>query len=195
MRRGIASFRLLTLVVVAVTMAILAHRAAERGKPARPTIVAGGAVLREGAGWRVVGHETRPCGWTRLIVSVLEVRRFDAWREVRCRRLDLRGFRWEFGSLSGLTLDGADLHDVSLPCLRVTNVSLRGANLDGVNLQASVLLNCDLRGASLRGAHLTGCDLRGARLDRAILSEAEYQTTTQWPPGFDPQSHKARLVE
>ena len=58
----------------------------------------------------------------------------------------------------------------------------------------------DFRGADLREADfgrvtLRGCDFRGANLEHADLSDATFDAATQYPEGFDPREHGARLEE
>ncbi len=97
-----------------------------------------------------------------------------------------------------------------------TIVSLAGANLSGANLRGANLYNAnlfeaDLRRADLREADLGSADLRHVRhmrstqsfgviLGAANLLEAElrsstYNSQTQWPAGFNPQTAGAVLVE
>jgi uncharacterized protein YjbI with pentapeptide repeats len=58
----------------------------------------------------------------------------------------------------------------------------------------------DFRGADLREADfgrvtLRGCDFRGVNLELADLSHATFDSATQWPEGFDPREHGARLED
>lgn len=59
---------------------------------------------------------------------------------------------------------------------------LRGADLTGVDLSG-----VDLSGADMCWAHLVGADLRHVRLVAIRMEGARYDSTTQWPDGFDPE--------
>jgi hypothetical protein len=86
------------------------------------------------------------------------------------------------GSLLGLDLVGADLHDLDfrgrlLSALDLHRANLRGANLahvrmTGVNLAGANLTDAILSGANLSYAALGRADLTRAKLDGAVLVDA-----------------------
>lgn len=67
---------------------------------------------------------------------------------------------------------------------------LRGADLTGVDLSG-----VDLSGVDMCWAHLVGADLRQARLVEVRLEGARYDSTTQWPDGFDPEYYGAVRID
>jgi hypothetical protein len=110
---------------------------------------------------------------------------------------DLRG-----ATLSGLRLQSADLRSAQLDYAN-TRVLLKGEQTEQTDLSSA-----DLRDASLRCAHLEGADLTKAKLQRADLrdavlagykdrlapatlagadlTDAVYNSGTQWPAKFSP---------
>lgn len=109
------------------------------------------------------------------------------------------------GSLEGANLYGAGLGRRNLSGLNLRNAVLATANLGGANLAGADLRGADLRGANLSGACLRGADLRQARLERAALDAADlrevklagavYDTETDWPGGFEPETRGATRAE
>lgn len=93
--------------------------------------------------------------------------------------------------LVGSKLRDATLHQADLRGSDLRNADLRGAclvraNLEGADLRGARLTGASLNGAGLRGADLSGANLTAAVLTGADLAEARYDSTTTWPPGFDP---------
>ena len=76
--------------------------------------------------------------------------------------------------MSGVNLQGHDLHGI-----RLQGTNLRRADLRNANLRGSYLIEADLRNADLRGADLIGADLRGAKLAGADLSTSIFLTQPQ----------------
>jgi uncharacterized protein YjbI with pentapeptide repeats/energy-coupling factor transporter ATP-binding protein EcfA2 len=115
-------------------------------------------------------------------------------------------------SLNGAVFDGLEFnHPVLLDCSNLSRISLKGAtlpgsslveadlrksNLAGANLNNTLLMRAHLedanlhqatlRGADLSGAFLQGTDLTQADLTNAKLTGAKYNSTTQFPTGFNP---------
>jgi uncharacterized protein YjbI with pentapeptide repeats len=99
-------------------------------------------------------------------------------------------------SFQDAVLDWAVLKGVDLRRVNLAGASLRGANLAGARLSRSNmartdLVFADLSDADLAGANLEGADLRNARvcsgnLGQARLADATFNSSTEWPPGYDP---------
>ena len=94
------------------------------------------------------------------------------------------------------TLAGCDLSRAALSCADLHRAAMRETDLRGADLHLADLTGADLRGAdlravNLRGADLRGADLREARMSRADLNFSLYDSTTQWPAGFDPNGSGA----
>src|SRR2546425_6767476 len=121
----------------------------------------------------------------------------------------LEGADLSGSNLEGAMLWGANLTGANLARAVLKHASLTGALLGGADLRAARLKGADLTGALLEGVMLRDADLRGARLSGvrlqglgwqeadlrgAILQGALYDHTTEWPTGFDPVKHGARLV-
>lgn len=114
-----------------------------------------------------------------------------------------------FVHATGANLQSADLRNADLSEGTLRNANLVGADLRGANLQGAKLGRADLREAKLRGAILAGADLdeslldadlrgavlsihyRDATLANTALRHAQYDSTTRWPRGFDPDAHTA----
>jgi Pentapeptide repeats (8 copies) len=103
---------------------------------------------------------------------------------------DLSGANLTKANLSQTTLIHADLRRANLPKANLRWANLQKADLDGADLRWAGLERADLRGADLRGADLRRADY----LRRADFRGAKYDSTTRWPPGFDP-SRPARVPE
>lgn len=82
--------------------------------------------------------------------------------------------KWLAGEEGGVK---ANLRDVNLTNMDLSDFVLCHADLRGANLSDAVLHDADLTKADLRGAILRGTDLRGANLKCAIL---DYATLPLW---------------
>lgn len=112
----------------------------------------------------------------------------------------------EDGDMSGLNAYGCS----TLRGRSLQRSSLYWANLQGADLSGCNMRDCDLRGAVLRDAKLCDADLAGADLGKdnvggatdmhgadfsgaivlgSNLAGAEYDDSTVFPAGFDPQLH------
>ncbi|HEX9925861.1 MAG TPA: pentapeptide repeat-containing protein [Anaerolineae bacterium] len=103
-------------------------------------------------------------------------------------------------NLSGASLRGGDLSETHLVEANLSQADLRRTNLSRTllgtaNLSGAKLYGVNLRKAILTRANLNGADLSGSVLDEITLTGATYDTTTQWPPGFDPAAAGAILVK
>ena len=99
---------------------------------------------------------------------------------------------WDFqqANLNHCWWKGVDAREVDFFAAHIQNAglakaSLRGAVFFGACLAKTVLRDADLRNADLRSADLRGTVLTGARLENARLDGAIYDSSTQWPDGFD----------
>jgi uncharacterized protein YjbI with pentapeptide repeats len=113
----------------------------------------------------------------------------DALDRVSFRNANLAQADLRHQSLSPADLTGANLRKALLDWVYLGDANLQKANLEYASLHAA-----SLQGSDLRRANLTGTDLREAflhettRLENAILTNTFYDSTTRWPPGFDPQA-------
>ncbi|MCG9889567.1 MAG: pentapeptide repeat-containing protein [Thermosynechococcaceae cyanobacterium MS004] len=88
----------------------------------------------------------------------------------------LRGENLAWAVLPNIDLRASDLRETNL-----SGADLSGANLsEGVNLTFSNLSRTDLRNVDLRDANLIGASLDSAKLENVL-----YNSTTQFPKGFD----------
>jgi len=81
---------------------------------------------------------------------------------------------------AGMYGPGVNFEGQNLSAKYFHGQDLYGAKFVGANLQDS-----DLRYTDLRSADLTDADLRGANLGSANLIGTIYNSSTQWPDGFD----------
>jgi len=72
----------------------------------------------------------------------------------------------------GLQAPGLDMHDASMPNMRLDQANLKGANLSGAIMQLANLRGANLAGANLERTHLHGVNLQGAVLRGANLRRA-----------------------
>jgi uncharacterized protein YjbI with pentapeptide repeats len=164
-------------------------------------------------GRRVTSQDTRP----------LDLRSVDLrsarLTKANLEKANLRGANLEKADLEGANLRGARLDGANLQDATLKGANLRGAHLDRANLQDATLTRADLqnahlddadlqnarlddaelqsaflRGANLQRAALQRANLRYAILERADLNDAVYDAGTQWPEGFKPEDHGARLA-
>jgi Pentapeptide repeats (8 copies) len=78
-------------------------------------------------------------------------------------------------------LDGANLSWAFLQGALLDEASLTHAKLEGAQLYKANLIGADLSYAKLQGANL-----RRTNLDKAVFTQAEYDSGTKFPPGFEP---------
>ncbi|HJR73038.1 MAG TPA: pentapeptide repeat-containing protein [Luteimonas sp.] len=96
----------------------------------------------------------------------------------------LRGRSFAGSSLYWAMLEGADLSGCNFERSDLRGANLKSALLAGANLRQANL-GLDNLGGSTR---LQGADLTGAILNQCNLVGAEYDSNTQFPKGFDPES-------
>jgi len=172
------------------------------------------AILLSGIGWRAwaIWRERAnpppvPRFWDVGEGFRLEVRR-QGTGEVLLRR---RQPHLRYANLRDAALSGADLRGVSLEYANCRRADLRGADLRGCVLSAAIFRDADLTGARLTGARLSGAsfaradlsgaDLRGAEssydsnLGSTSFAGAEYDESTRWPTGFNPERQRCRLAK
>jgi uncharacterized protein YjbI with pentapeptide repeats len=110
---------------------------------------------------------------------------------VRLTGANLRAARLKGGTLVEADFSGANLTKANLSRATLIGADLRQANLPKANLRWANLRGADLDGADLRWADLRWANLRRADLRGAGLRGAKYDSTTQWPPGFDPSQSRS----
>jgi hypothetical protein len=101
------------------------------------------------------------------------------WVEARFNRQT----KWPTGFAfltAGMYGSGVDYSGQNLSGRSFHSQDFYGAKFAGANLQG-----CDLRYTDLRSADLTDADLRAANLGSANLIGTIYNSSTQWPNGFD----------
>lgn len=86
----------------------------------------------------------------------------------------------------GATIQRARLGSSNLSSARFNNANMSGAYLDDADLTHADLRGADLTDANLTRAVLRGTDLRQAILTNSNLTHVCYDSTTQWPAGFNP---------
>ncbi|MFP5237952.1 MAG: pentapeptide repeat-containing protein [Acidobacteriota bacterium] len=124
----------------------------------------------------------------------LDLRRADFSKQV------LEGALLIQSDLREADLSGADLYWVLAADANFDGAVLRDAQLNGAKLRDATFRGADLRGAyvsydNLGGAaNLEGADLTDALLDGANLAGCEYNDLTQFPAGFDPNTHGMKWV-
>jgi hypothetical protein len=124
--------------------------------------------------------------------------------KINLARVDLRG-----AELSHAKLSRALLRHSSLMRAILNHADLSKVDFARSILERSDLRNADLRGAILSGARLTYADLGGAQLGNAKLDGTDLSMVihggtdfrgatankrTQWPEGFDPESHGIKIL-
>ena len=92
---------------------------------------------------------------------------------------DLRGVKFEEVILSEALLNGANLQEVNF-----TGANLVEAELIRADLRRAVVADANLTMAKLQGADLRGVDLTTVR----SLNKAEYDSSTKFDEGFDPEA-------
>jgi hypothetical protein len=110
-------------------------------------------------------------------------------------RVDLRGLEiyrgrlvnthLQYANLARSQLQGTQLDRSILLSADLRECQLEGVSFVDADLSHAHLSGANLRGADLRRATLHGTDLRDADLTDAVLQEAQADTTTLWPSGFD----------
>jgi len=120
------------------------------------------------------------------------------------KNVNLVGANLSFITLYGTNLQGANLQGANLKSAIIEKkanqlgTNLQGANLQGANLSYVISANTNLQGANLQGANLEGAkfydaNFSGANLENVDLStvrfnRSEYDDSTKFPEGFDPNS-------
>lgn len=108
------------------------------------------------------------------------------------RGQDLSGARLTYRSLRGADFSLTILQDASLQ-----GCDLRAASFTGADANRTTFFDADLRSADFSDASLRRVNFQGAHLEGANFATAElescdfratYDSTTQWPSGFDPKS-------
>jgi uncharacterized protein YjbI with pentapeptide repeats len=87
--------------------------------------------------------------------------------------------------LYGTVFYGANCADCNFSGALLQGVVFYGASLEGANFSGARLL-ADNMGVP---CSLSSADLQNANLERAILKDCEYSSTTLFPTGFNPEAH------
>lgn len=88
-------------------------------------------------------------------------------------------------SISGDSLEAADLHGAQLHHANLRRALLLRTDLSGADLSGASLRYANLSFANLEGADLRNANMTGAVLHRAQLQGARYNHETEWPLGFN----------
>jgi uncharacterized protein YjbI with pentapeptide repeats len=105
----------------------------------------------------------------------------------------------DHAELIGANLSDSKLSNAQLMHSKLDSSNLREANLAKANLSEARLVNANLQGADLTEAILENVDLRNVdltkvkSLNNAVFKGAEYNYSTDFPEGFDPDSHGMKL--
>ena len=116
-----------------------------------------------------------------LVSTFITVSMASASDQPLCDHSNYHSYIWDRRMTNILiekTGKGCQLQGVDFSYEDLSGAELKGANLRGANLREA-----DLYLADLRGANLGGADLREADLSRAF-----YNSVTQFPSGFEPET-------
>lgn len=129
--------------------------------------------------------------------------------------VDFDSTNLSYADLEEASLEGSNMGNANLFRANLRNANLYSAFLNYANFQEANLESADLRGtnlieANLRGANLTNAnlgpdnmsvttqlhnaDLTGAKVDGTSFKEAEYNSSTILPEGFDPEAHGMKFI-
>jgi uncharacterized protein YjbI with pentapeptide repeats len=119
--------------------------------------------------------------------------------EQNLQDVDFRNQYIEGGNLSDSDLRGSDFSGAHLYGTYLYRANCSRCNFSGATLQGVVLDEVNLTEADFTGAQLLinnmggrcslfGADMRTAKLENAILTGCKYDSTTLFPPDFDPES-------
>src|SRR5579884_391660 len=128
--------------------------------------------------WVTVGEENR------RVLAGLDLR--DA---------QLRGQPLDEAVLEGTDLSGADLYEAFLFRTDFSGSRCVGTCFRGATLEDAKFAKADLRRADFsrddigRHTRVGGADFSEANLEGAIMTNALYDETTVFPPGFNPKEH------
>ncbi len=118
------------------------------------------------------------------------VGRWNRWRSSNPGPFDLTHGKLARAELSGANLSNVDLHSADLSGATLTGANLEGADLHGSNLKGADLCQAVLRGADLHAANLMctnlcGTDLSHANVRKASFQDAEADSPSRLPWGFN----------
>lgn len=123
----------------------------------------------------------------------------DSFVGIDLRDLDLSGFYLAGKDFSGARFDGSNLSEANLSGANLSWASLAGANLRGAKLSKTSLKpseylkpNVGLKPGAIAPG---GKTLGDAQTQSIIIRGAEYDASTKWPEGFDPNKGGAKFVE
>lgn len=101
--------------------------------------------------------------------------------------------------LSDSKFDRANLQDVVIAAAifhkcTFLETDLRGVNASEANFQGSDLRGADLSGANMQSADFRGVDLRETKMSGTKFTNAKYDSSTMFPPGFNPEAAGFRYI-
>jgi uncharacterized protein YjbI with pentapeptide repeats len=104
--------------------------------------------------------------------------------------------RFDGSSFRGADLYWAIAFEASFADCDFTDADLRGANLMEANFANAQLIRTNFGRNNLGGStKLQGADLSTATIQYCRFEGAQYDATTRFPKGFDPQKHGLQLAE
>jgi hypothetical protein len=115
-------------------------------------------------------------------------------RRALLQETNLQGAWLDSVSLQGAWGSGARLQDAKLYGANLQEARLAKANLEHAHLYEANLEGANLHGANLQNANLCRAKMRDANLTNANLGAVVYSAATEWPAGFNPNEHGARLL-
>ena len=123
---------------------------------------------------------------------------FTTCTETNLSTADLNNSDLSSANLTRTNLSNTNLSNANLYDVMSDGANLSGANLSGAKLDYAKFYNANFSGANFSGAKLDyvkfyNVDLSGANLENVNLSETifnktEYDDSTKFPEGFDPNS-------
>lgn len=99
--------------------------------------------------------------------------------------------------ITGAKFNATDLYRGLLIGSTFESCSFRSAKLVCADLTGATFVGCDLTDADLRGTNLSGTDLSSCMgIDSTVWNRGtRWNEATDFPPGFDPKAHLARMSQ
>jgi hypothetical protein len=116
-------------------------------------------------------------------------------RDVDLRRANLQRANLQRANLQRADLWGANLQRANMEGADLQRANLWDAKLQGANMEGAKLQGAKLQGANMEGANMEGADLWGAYLLGAEMQGAEYNASTTFPEGFNPEAKGMTLID
>src|SRR3990167_2323975 len=74
----------------------------------------------------------------------------------------------------------ADLRNLDMSGMNLTNANFRGADLERANLSGAILVKCDFSRANLRYVIFDEADLSGSDMSMSYMKAASFRNTRMW---------------